>query len=126
FKLDQGRFVGTRPLAFYGQSRSIFIWLFDQGKLKDWYAAYTAGFKEDPSGLKAFETVFEKPVKQVERDFKAWLRTLPIVEEDFAVGCAVLPFAVEQVGEGDGRLVATSVTLERLDERPDVGGKRTG
>jgi hypothetical protein len=122
FKLDQGRFTGTRPLAFYGQSRSIFMWLFEQGKLKDWYAAYTAGYKDDPTGLNAFETVFGKPVKKVEADFKTWLRKLPIVDEDFPVGSAVLPFDVDPVGAGDGLTVSMSSELEQYNG----GGGRQG
>jgi hypothetical protein len=120
FKLDQGKFVGTRPLAFYGQSRAIFMWLFEQGKLKDWYAAYTAGYKEDPTGLSAFETVFGKPVKKVEADYRAWLRKLPVVDEDFPAGSAVLPFDIEPVGAGDGLVVSLNSELERPGGRGGV------
>jgi hypothetical protein len=126
FKLDQKKFIGTRPLAFYGQSRSIFMWLYDIGKLREWYAAYTASYKDDPSGLKAFEVVFNKPAKQVERDFKAWMRSFPIVQDDFPVGSAILPFGVDPVGAGDGVQVAPSDVLERVSGKPGSGRLRTG
>lgn len=126
FKLDQKKFIGTRPLAFYGQSRSIFMWLYEEGKLKEWYTAYTGSYKEDPTGLKAFEIAFGKPAKQVERDFKAWMRSFPIVEEDFPAGSAVLPFGVDPVGAGDGLQVAQSDVLERAAGKPGAGRSRSG
>lgn len=125
FTLDQKRFVGVRPLSFYGQSRAIFMWLAREGKLKAWYSAYTAGYKEDPSGLAAFAQVFGKPVQKVEADFKVWLRAIPVVDEDFPVGSAVLPFDVQD-GGGDGLLVAPSPDLDRLGARPTANFSRSG
>ena len=33
--------MGDRTLAYYGQGRAMFLYLFQRGKLNDWYAAYT-------------------------------------------------------------------------------------
>lgn len=118
FKLDHGKFVGTRPLAFYGQARSIFMWLFENKKLAEWYGAYTANYKEDPTGLSAFERVFGKPVKEVESDYRAWLRKLPIVDEDIPVGGAMLPFGLDPISAGDGLTVSVS------DQTEPLGGRR--
>src|SRR6185369_8534018 len=39
-------FMNDRPLAYYGESRALFLYLHQRGKLKDWYTFYTAAFKE--------------------------------------------------------------------------------
>ncbi len=101
FSLDPKRFTGTRPLAQYAHARSVFLWLHECGKLRDWYAAYTAGFEQDATGKSAFEKVYSKPIKDVERDFKAWLRALPEVQDSIGNGPANLPFDVGP-GAGDG------------------------
>lgn len=104
FGLDAGRFTGSRPLAQYAQSRAIFLWLYEQGKLREWYGAYTAGFAEDPTGASAFAAVFHKPAREVERDFRLWLRELPEVQESIGNAPANLPFDVGP-GTGDGPTV---------------------
>ncbi len=104
FALDANRFTRTRPLAQYAQSRAIFLWLYDEGKLRDWYTAYTAGYAEDPTGAGAFAAVFHKPAKEVERDFRLWLRELPEVQESIGNAPANLPFDVGP-GAGDGPTV---------------------
>lgn len=51
-------FFEGRPLAMYAQGRTMFLFLYSQNKLKDWYAAYCDTCTEDPSGIAAFKQVF--------------------------------------------------------------------
>ncbi|MFN7020645.1 MAG: TPR end-of-group domain-containing protein [Phycisphaerales bacterium] len=101
FAMDQKRFIGSRPLAFYAQSRAIFMFLHERGRLREWYTAYAQGFKDDPTGRAAFESTFGKPLKEIERDFRLWLKDLPEVQETVGNGPANLPFEVGP-GGGDG------------------------
>lgn len=104
FAMEQRRFVASRPLAMYAQSRAIFMYLLERGKLREWYADYTGGFAEDPSGKRAFERVFGRPLKETERDFRLWLLSLPEVQESVGDGPANLPFDVGP-GTGDGPVI---------------------
>lgn len=101
FGLDQKRFMTVRPLAMYAQSRAVFMFIHEHGRLRDWYAAYTANFAEDPSGMAALATAFGKPARQVEREFRAWARQIPEVAEVVGEGAANLPVEVGP-GSGDG------------------------
>ncbi|MBC7835070.1 MAG: PDZ domain-containing protein [Phycisphaerales bacterium] len=116
FSLDHERFVGNRPLAQYAQSRALFEYLADTGRLAAWYGAYVGGYAEDSTGKAALETVFAKPLKEIERDFKKWLRAREGVPDDLRHADAGLPFEVEQ-GEGDGLVV---VQIDR-----PAGGRRS-
>ncbi len=102
--MDREKFIGTRPLATYGQARAVFLFLWQEGKLKDWYAAYCRGFKEEPTGVAAFEEVFGAPMDEVEKRYRAWLRELPEVAEQMRPGDAGLGAEVEQ-GAGDGPVI---------------------
>lgn len=104
FALDPKRFSQTRPLAQYAQSRAIFLFLHERGKLGEWYAAYVNGFDEDPTGGSAFVEVFDKPIKEIEREFRLWLRDLPQVTDTIGNAAANLPFDVGP-GGGDGPTV---------------------
>ncbi len=102
--ISRERFTGASPLANYGQARTIFLYLFDQGKLKDWYAHYTENFAEDPSGVKSFEAVFEMPIAEVDRAYRQWVKALPMVAEQIDPGDAGLGVDVEP-GTGDGPVI---------------------
>jgi hypothetical protein len=103
--IPRERFTGTNPLARYAQARSFFLFLYTSGHLKEWYATYTTdhqhGYDADSTGLKAVEAVFAKPMPEVEKEFKAWLRALPTVAEQNRPGNATIGADVEP-GSGDG------------------------
>jgi hypothetical protein len=123
FKMDHKTFVQSRPLANYAQARAIFLYLSEQHKLKPWYAALIRTFPEDPTGGKAFEAVFGKPIKQVETDFRTWLRALPEVAEDFKIGSAVFPFEVDNA-TGEGVVVKSLMPARRTNQPDPAGGIR--
>jgi len=123
FKMNHKNFVQNRPLANYGQARSIFLYLSELGKLKVWYAALIQSFPEDPTGRKAFEVVFNKPAKQVEADFRTWLRALPEVAEDFKIGSAVFPFEVDN-STGEGVVIKSFIPKPSVGQPDTTGGLR--
>lgn len=112
--LDQKRFVTSRPLAMYAQARAMFMFLAERGKLRAWYAAYTAGFREDPTGKSAWVKVFDQPLEQTEREFRAWLLALPEVNEVVGEGAANLPFDIGP-GLGDGPTIDSLPTGKARD-----------
>jgi len=103
FDRNHKRFVTSSPLAHYAEARTIFLYIAEQGKLAEWYAAYVEGFDEDPTGAAAMTAVFGKPLKDVEKDYRAWLRALPEVLEEIPRGGATLPFEVQLAAGGGGQ-----------------------
>jgi len=104
--MPQSRFSGSRPLANYAQARAIFLFIHQSGRLKDWYAHYTANFDADPSGVASLEAVFARPIKEINAEYRAWLKALPEVPEQIARGKASLGIEVD-AGAGDGPVVAS-------------------
>lgn len=109
--LPREKFMTGRPLAMYAQARTLFLYLSDQGKLGAWYSSFCKTFDEDPTGVAAFEAVFGKPIKQINVDYRAWVRQLQPVPEEIAPGNASLGIEVDW-GQGEGPVV--SVTPDRL------------
>lgn len=119
--LTQRQFMSSRVLASYARARTAFLFLSEQGKLKEWYANYTEGFRDDPTGLKAWTTTLGRPVKEIDLAMRGWVRGLETVPEQILPGMASLGVEVES-GGGDG-LEVTGV----VDERRKISGPlRTG
>jgi tetratricopeptide (TPR) repeat protein len=126
FSTNHRQFMGDRTLAYYGQARAMFLYLFDRGHLRDWYQAYTKSYAQDPTGREALESVLGQPIKEIEKDFRAWARDLPEVPEEVGRGRANLPVDVG-VGVGDGPVVEVDALAEfsQPGKRPtDAGGLR--
>lgn len=120
--LPREQFVGNRGRAYYAQSRAIFMYLAEKGKLREWYSAYTAGFDEDPSGLDAIEAVFEMPLGAVQQQFRRWVHSLEEVAEQASPGDAGLGLSIGP-GRGDGVVVQQTVAGSRT--RPEwIGDER--
>lgn len=115
-KLDRRRFTGSRPLAMYAQGRTIFLFLYDKGKLAEWYSTYCRTFAEDPTGAKAFTEVFGKPLNEIHKDFRAYVRALPAVPEEIEPGRASLGIEVE-AGSGEGLTVVQVVGSRSRDAK---------
>jgi hypothetical protein len=116
-------FTGGTARANYAQARAFFLFLHDSGRLRDWYARYTATFDEDPTGIAAVEHVFDQPITQVERQYHAWLRALPHVAEQSLPGEATLGLDVD-AGSGDGPVIV-GIPPERRSAMRQAG-LRTG
>ncbi len=106
FALDPAKFLRNRPLAQYAHARSLFMYLASKGLLRTWYSAYVENYKEDRTGKAAFEIVLKKPIKEIDKDFRQWLKQLPDVAVDIRPGMANLPFVVD-AGAGEGVVVAS-------------------
>lgn len=101
-------FNTQRPLAKYAQVRAFFLFLYQRGQLSEFLKAYCNspefGFAVDQSGKKALEHVFGKDTKEIDKQFRAWLKDLPEVSEEVKPGQASLNVSVES-GNGDGVIV---------------------
>ncbi|MCA9311427.1 MAG: PDZ domain-containing protein [Phycisphaerales bacterium] len=122
FAMPDQRFMGVRPSANYAYARTVFLFLASRGVLIPWYRTYIDGFDTDPSGLTAMETVFDKPVREIERDFRTWVRDLESVGEVGRPGEAGLGL---QVGTGTGEgPVVTQVVAGSVRESSPEGDDR--
>lgn len=124
FAKDADKFVQAKPLANYAVARSIMLFLHQQGKLRDWYAAYTANFDKDPTGAKAIEQVFARPLPDVERQFRRWLLDLPRAPDHTSPSPSALPFDV--LPAGDGLALAQSDPAALARSAPSRGGLLPG
>jgi hypothetical protein len=66
----------AKPDVHYPTVRSIFSWITERGWLQRWYRAYTAMYGEDPSGLRALESVSGLPVARLESQWREWVRDM--------------------------------------------------
>ncbi|MBX3410169.1 MAG: PDZ domain-containing protein [Phycisphaeraceae bacterium] len=114
--MPQHRFTGQRPLANYSQARTVFLFVWQRGALARWYEAYTAGFAQDPTGVTALEEALGMPIADINREYRAWLRDLPMVPETIEPGKASLGIEIES-GSGEGPVVVT--VDRRLRNMPD-------
>jgi len=110
--LTRPQFMAARPLAMYAQARTLFLFLYQRGKLKEWYAAYNDTFAQDPTGLEAWKRAFPGSLDDLNRDYRAWVRALPAVPEEIAPGKASLGFDVES-GSGDGPVIVDVIASRR-------------
>lgn len=76
--MDPDAFM-RRSQALYPQARSMFEFMADAGKLRQWYRRYTETFKQDATGRRAMEEVFGKPLAQVEEEWRTWVLKRPAV-----------------------------------------------
>ncbi|MCD4658306.1 MAG: PDZ domain-containing protein [Planctomycetes bacterium] len=75
-RLDRNNFMKIAGLA-YAMSRYMTYWLWEQGKLKEYYDLYSKTFAKDPTGILAMQTMFKKSIDAIEADWKKWLQNLP-------------------------------------------------
>lgn len=135
----EDRFLGVRPLSNYSLARAMFLYLFERGALRTWYGEYVEKFgpgeaAQKAAALSAFESALGKPIAEINKDYRAWIRALPMVPEELEDGGASLGFEVEN-GEGDGPVVvsitgpdasqARRVGLRRRDVLTAINGRPT-
>ncbi|MFK7884286.1 MAG: PDZ domain-containing protein [Phycisphaerales bacterium] len=110
------RFVASRPLAKYAQSRAVMLFLYDRGQLDAFYNNYTKSFDEDPTGLLALQRTLELEQPEIEGQYRDWLRALPTIAETGTDLPATLGIKIEN-GTGDG---------VRVSDLPPGSRQRTG
>lgn len=79
--MSRDQFTRNRPLRNYAYARSVFMLLHEKNLLDDWYAAYTRGFSEDPTGIDAIRTVTGMTDTQFDNALRQWALALPEVYE---------------------------------------------
>jgi hypothetical protein len=104
------------PNYNYAQTRYMFFYLHQQGKLGTWYRYYVDNFAQDATGTLAWEKTFNKKLPDIEKDWVTWLLALSelpmrIQEGDATLGLSVTP-------ANDGLVVA------RL--QPEGGAAKAG
>lgn len=132
FELNQDRFM-KRATSLYPQVRSIFRYVADQGKLVSWYKTYTETFREDPTGRMAFEVVFGKELREIERDWRRWVASQPKLDLVIRNGDASLGIRSGQNLTNDGVVItetlpysaAKKAGLKKGDVIVSVDGKAT-
>lgn len=105
-------FMAMRVLASYARARSAFLYLAHHGRIREWYGHYTAGFDRDPTGRTAWEATFGSSMAAIDRDYRAWVRSLEMVPEEIRPGMASLGVEVES-GESDGLRITRVVDPRR-------------
>ena len=71
-KLSHLQFV-RHAQAAYAMSRYFMMYLHQRGKLRAWYDAYTSGYEQDRTGIRAVEKVLGKKLADVQADWQAWV-----------------------------------------------------
>jgi PDZ domain len=99
-------FHGQRRMGLYAQSRAVFLYLWQKGKLKDWYARYTAEFSEDPTGVLSLERTVGMKAEDFDKEFRDWADALELVPEEMRAGMPTLGVQVD-TGTGEGPVVLT-------------------
>lgn len=132
FAMNSEEFM-RRAKYLYPQVRSMFRYVAEQGNLVSWYRAYTRNFGRDPSGAIAFEAAFDKPVREIERDWRRWVISQPALDMEIGNGDAALGIRSGHNLRNDGVLVtdvlpnsaAEAVGLEKGDVIVAVDGQDT-
>ncbi|MEE9131361.1 MAG: PDZ domain-containing protein [Phycisphaerales bacterium] len=104
FVITDDRFM-AKAGQLYPQVRSIFEFVADQGKLTQWYESLIANFREDTTGLQAFELCFDMPLDEIERAWRRWLTTRPKIDTTISLGDASLGIQSRPNGSNDGVLI---------------------
>lgn len=71
-RMSQDDFMAKADVN-YPAVRSIFTWIAERGWLQRWYRAYTAMHSEDPSGMRALESVSGQPAARLEAQWREWV-----------------------------------------------------
>ncbi len=103
--LSEEQFM-ARASQLYPQTRSIFEFLADRGRLRSWYRALIEHFDVDPTGATAFETCFGMPLADVERSWRRWLLTRPKIDTSIDDGDAALGIESRPNASNDGVVIA--------------------
>lgn len=104
FGLSAKQFM-NRAQELYPQVRSIFEFVADQGKLAEWYKIYVANFDEDRSGAKSFEIVFNKPMQDVEKQWRLWIANQPEIDITIGYGDASMGIRAGDGSSNDGVVI---------------------
>lgn len=89
-----------RGSGLYPQVRSIFLYFADRGKLLPFYEEYTKRYRNDPTGAAAIERVFGKPLTDVERQWREWVKAAGAIDDTIRTGDASLGIQITETPTG--------------------------
>ncbi|MFH1422098.1 MAG: DUF1570 domain-containing protein, partial [Planctomycetota bacterium] len=58
----------------YAEVRYIIYYLFEKGKLLEWYETYCNLYNEDPTGILSLEKILGKKIEEIEKEWIAWAK----------------------------------------------------
>jgi len=108
FSMSSDQFM-ARAGQLYPQVRSMFEFIWEQGKLLAWYEAYVRNFDEDPGGAAAFEAAFERSLDEVEQAWHDWVAARPFVDARIDQGDAAIGIESTLVGTTNDGVLITRV-----------------
>lgn len=111
-------FNRVRARGKYAEARAIFQYVAEQGRLEAWYRLYLETFGDDRAGALAFERLFDKPLEEVEQDFRAWLATKEKVAESVPWSRPSIGVWIADHAANDG--------VQVLDVNPGGAARRAG
>lgn len=98
-------FANRNPLSNYAQARGFFLFVDGHGRLAQWYEAYTREYDADRGGLDtALRVLGYADLDELNREYRAWARSLPQVPEQLRPPKVRLGFETERTS-GDGMIV---------------------
>lgn len=100
--LPRHRFTSFRPLAQYAQSRALFLFIYREGGLADWYAHFAEHYREDPTGVASIEATLEGDLDAINERYTEFCRSLPKVPEEIRRGMPSLGVEIDGAGTGEG------------------------
>ena len=118
FRLESDAFLAGNA-RYYPQVRSLFEFLADVGMLETWYRTYCDTWEIDPTGGKAWEKVFGRPLDDVNERWRRWVLGRGQIDDRVDHGDGSIGITGEEAGDGV-RVVSVVGTQARR------GGLRVG
>ena len=118
-KMSQDDFMAKADVN-YPAVRSIFTWITERGWLQRWYRAYIAMYAEDPSGIRALESVSGQPAARLEAQWREWVTDMG--PGALAPGALTAGIGIEARDATDG----VRITAVQPGSPADQAGLRSG
>ncbi len=118
--MSRQRFTTSRPLASYAQSRALFLFIYREGKLPEWYAHFVENFRQDPTGLASIEAVLDGDLEAINTRYAKFCLNLPQVPEEVKRGMASLGIGIDAATTGEG------LRIKNLVRRSTAGDLKLG
>ncbi len=99
FALTSDSFL-AKPDSHYAQARSLLTFVAAHQKLGAWYQLYTAGYRDDSTGRRALELVFDAPMGRIEKMWKAWVIANGRVDATIDEGDGVMGVGISGMPDG--------------------------
>jgi hypothetical protein len=73
---DEEEFYGSRSDFNYAQARYLCLYLQEKGQLRNFYKSFRDGYTEDKTGKKFLEQTLSMNLKDIDKQFVEWAKTL--------------------------------------------------